>query len=381
MTTRTLSMAAAVAAMLAFAPMVARADDTATTTTSTTTTTTQFVPIDIVTINPPPMGPNGERIDYSVLTTRNFDYVDLSQAKAEGFSDHDIAVMAKISDKAGVPFSDIKQLALDGMAYPTIADKFGLNTPDVWKVDDYERRVSMYKVAYENTGDMAVRNLVAASQQEYIAPTTTAYTTTTQTTTTSSAGSNLADYVNNAPELTMFARALRQAHLMKVLNGGGQFTVFAPTDSAFAKLSTDQINSLMNNSDALIKVLDYHIIPQRIDAAQALAMSSPTSPSTLEGDPLQVTNTSGSVYVNGASVVKSDVNTSNGVLHEIDTVLMPPTLSTITNSSTTTAPSTTISPNSTTTVDPNGTTTTTTPNGTTTVEPNGTTTVQPAPTP
>jgi len=328
MTTRTLSMAAAVAAMLAFAPMVARADDTSTTSTTTTTTTTQFVPIDIVTINPPPMGPNGERIDYTVLTGRNFDYVDLAQAKAEGFNDHDIAVMAKISDKAGIPFSDIKQLALDGMAYPTIADKFGLNTPDVWKVDEYERRVAMYKVAYENTGDMAVRNLVAASQQEYIAPSSTAYTTTTQTTTTSTAGSNLADYVNNAPELTMFARALRSAHLMKVLNGGGQFTIFAPTDSAFAKLSTDQINSLMNNSDELTKVLDYHIIPQRIDAAQALSMSSPTSPATLEGDPLQVTNTGGLVYVNGAGVVKSDVNTSNGIIHEIDTVLIPPTVTT-----------------------------------------------------
>jgi uncharacterized surface protein with fasciclin (FAS1) repeats len=327
MTTRTLSMAAAVAAMLAFAPMVARADDASTTSTTVTTTTTQFVPIDIVTINPPPMGPNGELIDYSILSGRNFDYVDLNQAKAEGFSDHDIAVMAKISDKAGVPFSDIKQLALDGMAYPTIADKFGLNTPDVWKVDEYERRVAMYKVAYENTGSNAVRNLVAASQQEYIAPTpvATSYTT-TQTTTTTSPGSNLADYVNNAPELTMFARALRSAHLMKVLNGGGQFTIFAPTDAAFAKLSTDQINSLMNNSDQLIKVLDYHIIPQRIDAAQALAMTSPTSPATLEGDPLQVTNTNGSVYVNGASVVKSDVNTSNGIIHEIDTVLMPPTV-------------------------------------------------------
>jgi uncharacterized surface protein with fasciclin (FAS1) repeats len=381
MTTRNLSLAAAVAAMLAFAPMVARADDTSTTTTSTTTTTTQFVPIDIVTINPPPMGPNGEPIDYSILATRNFDYVDLNQARAEGFSHHDIAVMAKISDKAGVPFEEVKQLALDGMAYPTIAAKFGLSPTAVWKVDEYERRIAMYRVAYENTGDNAVRNLVAASQEEYIAPSTTAYTTTTQTTTTSSPGSNLADYVNNAPELTMFARALRQAHLMKVLNGGGQFTIFAPTDSAFAKLSTDQLNALMNNRDELIKVLDYHIIPQRIDAAQALAMSSPTSPATLEGDPLQVTNTSGNVYVNGASVVKADVITSNGILHEVDTVLMPPSLSVINNTTTTTSPSTTISPNSTTTVEPNGTTTTTTPNGTTTVEPNGTTTVQPAPTP
>ena len=375
MITRKMSIVAAAVAMAALAPAVARADSS---TTTTSTTTTEFVPIDIVTITPPPLGPNGEMIDYSVLSTRNFDYVDLNQARAEGFNDHDIAVMAKISDKAGVPFSDIKQLALNGMAYPTIADKFGLNAPDAWKTDEYERKIAMYRVAYETTGEKSVHNLVAASEQEYI-PAKTSYTTTTTTTTTASPSSNLADVINSAPELTMFARALRQAGLMSLLNGSGQYTIFAPTDSAFAKLSTDQVNALMNNTAQLVKVLDYHIIPQRIDAATAMAMTSPTSPATVEGDPLQVTNSNGSLFINGAGVVKSDIPASNGVVQEIDTVLMPPSVNTITNTTTTVSPSTTISPNSTTTVDPNGTTTTTTPNGTTTVQPDGTTTVQPAP--
>lgn len=373
MTTRNIYLMAAAAAMVALAPSPTRADDTTiTSTTSTTTTTTDFVPINIVTIAPAPTGPNGAPIDYSVLSNRNFDYVDINQARAEGFKDHDIAVIAKIADKTGASFSDIKHLALDGMSFPAIAEKYGLTSFDVWDVHHYQDRIADYRVAYETTGDFAVRNLVAESREEYIAPGTAVY----------NSGSNLAADVNSAPELTMFARAMRQAHLMKILNGTGQFTVFAPTDSAFAKLSTDQINALMNNSDELIKVLDYHIIPQRIDAAQAMAMNVPTSPATLEGDSLQVTNSGGNVYVNGASVVKPDTFASNGVIHEIDTVLMPPSVSTITttttNNTTTTAPTTTIAPNSTTTVDPNGTTTTTTPNGTTTVQPNGTTTVQPA---
>jgi uncharacterized surface protein with fasciclin (FAS1) repeats len=330
MTTRNICLAAAAAAMVALAPSVARADDTTITTTSTTTTT--FVPINIVTIDPAPTGPNGEQIDYSILATRNFDYVDLNQARVEGFSNHDIAVMAKIADRADVPFTDVKHLALDGMSYPAIAERYGLRQSDVWDVDRYERRIAMYKVAYRTTGEYAVRQLVAASREEY----------NTGTTYDVAPGSDLADFVSNSPNLTMFARALRQARLMKVLNGPGQFTVFAPTDAAFAKLSPDQINALMGNRDELVKVLDYCIIPQRIAAADAMAMTSPTSPATLEGDPLQVTSSSGNVYINGATVVKADNFASNGVIHEIDTVLMPPSVSTVTTSTTSTT--TTVQP-------------------------------------
>jgi uncharacterized surface protein with fasciclin (FAS1) repeats len=316
MTTRSICLATAAAAMIALAPAVARAQTTVTT---TTTTTTEFVPINIVTIDPAPTLPNGEPIDYTVLANPHFDFVDFNQARREGFSHHDIAVMAKISEKADVPFSDVKQLALNGMAYPTIADHYGLTLSDVWHTRDYEDRIAMYDAAYHTTGEFAVRNLVAAYRAEY----------SNGGTYDVSPNASLSDIVNSSPDLTMFARALRHARIMKILSGPGPYTVFAPTDTAFAKLSSNQINALMNNRDELVKVLDYCIIPQRIDAAEAIAMTSPTSPATLEGDSLQVTNTSGVVYINGATVTKADVLGDNGVIHEVDTVLLPPSVTSI----------------------------------------------------
>lgn len=371
MTTRYICLAAAAGALVALTPSAVRADNAVVTTTSTTTTTTDFVPINIVTIDPAPTMPNGDPIDYTILANPNFSFVEFNQARREGFSHREIAIMAKIADRANVPFTDVKQLALNGWTYPAIADRYGLTLNDVWNAKDYEDKVRMYDVAYHTTGEFEVRNLVAAYREEYRSG--GSYDV--------SSDASLADIVNSSPDLTMFARALRHARMMKILNGPGPYTVFAPTDSAFSKLSSDQINALMNNRDELVKVLDYCIIPQRIDAAAAMSMTSPTSPATLEGDSLQVTSANGTVFVNGATVTKPDVIGDNGVIHEIDTVILPPSVTTITTTTTdtTVAPTTTVAPNSTTTVEPNGTTTTVTPNGTTTVQPNGTTTVQPAP--
>jgi len=372
---RNMGLVAAGAAMVALAPSVARAQDNSVTTTTTSTTTTEFVPINIPTIAPPPTGPNGEPVNYTVLAGKSYDYMDLNQARAEGFSDRDIAIIAKIADKSGMSFDTIKHEALNGLAFPTIADRYNLRLGDVLDASDYQAQIADYRVAYETTGANAVRNLVAASQEEYI-PTSTYSTTTTVV----SPNANLADIVNSTPELSMFSRALRRARMMKVLNGPGPYTVFAPTDAAFARLSSDQINALMNNRDQLVKILDYSIIPQRIDAAQAASWSSSTFPSSLEGDSLSVSTSGSNWMVGGANVVKPDIFASNGVIHEVDTVLLPSSVTSITTTTTTT-PSTVVAPNSQTIVQPNGTTTTVTPNGVTTVQPNGTTTVEPAPAP
>jgi len=322
---------AAASAMIAVAPSTVRADNTnpatSSTTISSTTTTVTTTPIFIPTIAPAPTGPNGLPIDYSVLTNRNFDWVDLSQAHAEGFSHHQIATIAKISDKADVPFHQVSELALDGLAFPTIADRFNLRYEDVLDSSDYESKVDNYRLAYENTGDYAARNLVAGSQE---------ILTTTSNGSIVSADQSIADVIQNAVDLTMFSRALRTARLMKIVRGPGPLTVFAPNDAAFAKLSTDEVNALMSDRNTLTRFVDYCIIPRRIDAAAAMAMTSPTSPATLEGDSLQVTTSGGSVMVNGATVVKPDIFATNGVVHETDTVVMPPAVTSTTTNTTTT---------------------------------------------
>lgn len=348
MTKLNIGLAAAAAAMVALAPSVARAQDNSvnttttdnSTTTTTTTTTTEFVPINIPTIAPPPMGPNGEPIDYTVLAGKRYTYTDLAQARAEGFSWHDIAVIAKISDKSGMPFEYIKHLALEGESFPTIAFRFNLSLVDVLHARDYEIQVAEYRDAYRTTGSYEVHELVEASREEMVnTPGRYNYMS-------DNGGPNadLAGLVSSRPELSMFNRALRRARLMKILNGPGPLTIFAPTDAAFAKLSNDQINAMMRDRSQLVKILDYDIIPQSISAAQAMAMTSPTSPATLEGDPLQVTTSNGTVMVNGATVTTADLDASNGVLHEIDTVILPPSVMTVTTTTTTTTNNTVVTP-------------------------------------
>jgi uncharacterized surface protein with fasciclin (FAS1) repeats len=381
-----LCLAAAVAvAVLATTP--ARAD---TLTTTQTTTTVTSAPAEMPIIMPPPLGPNGQPIDYTVLVNSPFDYTDLCQAHAEGFSDREIAVIAKISAESGAPFEDIAHEALAGQSFPTIADRYNLRLYDVLDASDYQDKIRDYKAAYRNTGANDVKNLVASEQQEmYTSP----YgTTVTSTETSTTSGENLAAVINNQSDLTMFARALRTARVMKVLRGPGPYTVFAPNDAAWSKLSSDQVNSIFANRGTLTRMVNSWIIPRHVGRAEALAMTQPASVTSLEGDPLTFTSTSdGTLMVNGATVVTPDIFASNGVVQEIDTVLIPSDITGIpgvtgaalTNNyttitpSTTLAPSTTVAPNSTTSVSPNGTSTTITPNGTTTVEPNGTTTVSP----
>ena len=120
--------------------------------------------------------------------------------------------------------------------------------------------------------------------------------------------------------------ALKAAGLVSALKGPGPFTVFAPTDAAFAKLPKGTVAMLLKpaNKAKLVKILTYHVIAgAAVSAAQAMAMKSPTSPPTLEGKTLQIRTVGGHVKVNNATVVIPDVKATNGVIHAIDTVLMP----------------------------------------------------------
>jgi uncharacterized surface protein with fasciclin (FAS1) repeats len=120
------------------------------------------------------------------------------------------------------------------------------------------------------------------------------------------------------------AKALQAAGLVDALKGPGPFTVFAPTDEAFAKLPPGALDDLLKpeNKDKLRAVLTYHVLPGDFPAAKVVALSSAK---TLNGENLQITATGGNVMVNNAHVVKADIPASNGVIHVIDTVIMSPT--------------------------------------------------------
>ena len=139
-----------------------------------------------------------------------------------------------------------------------------------------------------------------------------------------SAGSDAqADIVGTAREAVSFETlvgAVKAAELVDTLKGEGPFTVFAPTDAAFAKLPRAQLEALLADKDALTRVLTYHVIQGRVEAAEVVRLSSVE---TIEGQPVKI-HVGESVMVNNARVVKTDIASSNGVIHVIDTVMLPP---------------------------------------------------------
>jgi uncharacterized surface protein with fasciclin (FAS1) repeats len=113
--------------------------------------------------------------------------------------------------------------------------------------------------------------------------------------------------------------AVQAAGLVDVLNGNGPFTVFAPTDDAFAKLPKGTVEGLLGNKDALKKILTYHVVSGKVMAKDIVNLSSLK---TLQGGDIAIDATEG-VIINNAKVAKADIECSNGVIHIIDTVLMP----------------------------------------------------------
>jgi uncharacterized surface protein with fasciclin (FAS1) repeats len=126
-----------------------------------------------------------------------------------------------------------------------------------------------------------------------------------------------------AGQFNTLARALASAGLVKALQGEGPFTVFAPTDAAFAKLPKGTVEELLEpeNREKLIGILTYHVVPGRLGAAQVV---SSRGAETLAKKPVAFRVEKGVVRVNDAKVVKADIATTNGVIHVIDTVLLPP---------------------------------------------------------
>lgn len=100
----------------------------------------------------------------------------------------------------------------------------------------------------------------------------------------------------------------------------GPFTVFAPNDAAFAKIPAADLNALVADKAALTNVLTYHVVAGKVMAADVVNL---TSAKTVQGQDLKIEVIDGSVFVNGAKVIATDIQTSNGVIHVLDSVVMP----------------------------------------------------------
>lgn len=134
-----------------------------------------------------------------------------------------------------------------------------------------------------------------------------------------------ADIVDTAVAAGSFktlATALQAAGLVDTLKGKGPYTVFAPTDEAFAKLPAGTVESLLKpeNKAKLQAVLTYHVVPGNVKAADVVKL---TSAKTVNGQSVKIDATGGAVKVDGANVVKTDIAASNGTIHVIDSVILP----------------------------------------------------------
>jgi uncharacterized surface protein with fasciclin (FAS1) repeats len=136
---------------------------------------------------------------------------------------------------------------------------------------------------------------------------------------------DIVDTATNAGQFTTLTTALQAAGLVDTLRGPGPFTVFAPTDAAFAKLPAGTLDSLLANPDELRAVLEYHVVAGADRAADVVQLQQAA---TVEGEDVSINTTGGMVQINDATVTTADIMASNGIIHVIDTVLLPPSLAT-----------------------------------------------------
>jgi uncharacterized surface protein with fasciclin (FAS1) repeats len=118
--------------------------------------------------------------------------------------------------------------------------------------------------------------------------------------------------------------ALKAAGLVDTLKGNGPFTVFAPTDDAFDKLSPGTVDDLLKpeNKDTLVNILTYHVLAGKVTAEDAAKLDG-KEVSMVNGDKAKIEVRDGSVYIDGAKVIITDIMAKNGIIHVIDTVMMP----------------------------------------------------------
>lgn len=131
---------------------------------------------------------------------------------------------------------------------------------------------------------------------------------------------DIVDTAANSGSFKKFVAALKTSALNEKLKNSGPYTVFAPTDEAFAKIPSDTWKQLSQDKEKLSQLLAYHVVPGKMLVTEV----KPGKVTTAQGSPLTLKSDNGKVTVNGANVTESDVAADNGVIHAIDTVVLPP---------------------------------------------------------
>ncbi|BAZ10315.1 beta-Ig-H3/fasciclin [Calothrix sp. NIES-4071] len=175
-----------------------------------------------------------------------------------------------------------------------------------------------------NPNTSPVAEIPTVTPTPTVTVTTTASPTTTGAATESQNLGQLAQAATSQGQFTILTKAVQAAGLEQNLSGTGPYTVFAPTDAAFNALPTGTIDNLLKpeNKQKLVKLLGYHVVPGRVTSSQLKSGNV----KTLEGQSVKVAVNTGAsgITVNGAKVVQADIPASNGIVHVVDKVILPP---------------------------------------------------------
>lgn len=137
---------------------------------------------------------------------------------------------------------------------------------------------------------------------------------------TAAPAADIVDTAVSAGSFNTLVKAVQAAGLVETLKGPGPFTVFAPTDEAFAKLPPGTLESLIANPEQLKKVLTYHVVAGKVMASDVVKLKEAK---TVQGSAAKIKVSGGAVMIDNAKVVKTDIVCDNGVIHVIDTVILP----------------------------------------------------------
>lgn len=135
-------------------------------------------------------------------------------------------------------------------------------------------------------------------------------------------GKDIVDIAAGSNQFSTLVAAVKAADLVDVLKSDGPFTVFAPTDEAFAKIPKATLDNLLlpENKDKLIEILTYHVVPGKVLAKDVIKL---VAAETVQGSKVMVTTNHGMVMIDNATIVKTDIKANNGVIHVIDSVILP----------------------------------------------------------
>jgi len=168
---------------------------------------------------------------------------------------------------------------------------------------------------------VASLGLAACSSDDDSSSKSSDQTSKSTSTTTAQCDGTIVDVAAANPDFSTLVSAVQQAGLVDTLNGEGPFTVFAPTNDAFAKIPAADLQAILADKEQLTKILTYHVVPAKVMAAD---LQPTQTVKTVEGQDVTITVTDGVAKINDATITTTDVPACNGVIHVIDTVLVPP---------------------------------------------------------